>query len=130
MVVVKRKANFCTVIGGRKFYPGNNVLTDKSYEEMEEKHAFSSEIECDNMEVVSCKQETDSGEKEGGVSDDEKVVEQIRGMNVKEASEIVNDILDIRVLRKIQENDTRKGIQDTVSNVIEKLTDHREKEQS
>lgn len=128
MVVVKRKANFCTVIGGRKFYPGNNVLTDKSYEEMEEKHAFSSEIECGNMEVVSCKQETDSGGKNEDMPDDEKVVAQIRGMNVKEASEIVNGILDIRVLRKIQESDTRKGVQDTVSSVIEKLTDHREEE--
>lgn len=125
-MIVLRKQPFITKICGRFFYPGNNIITDKDLaEKLQTDSTFQNLEKLGFMEVVN---ESASLPAATPTDTDESTKQALLIKNIKkvaEAVKVVQGVLDIRVLRKIIEVDSRGAVSAAAQAQIAVMTSDR-----
>jgi hypothetical protein len=122
MVLVERKKPNCTFVVDRVFYPGMTALTDVEYDQFKDLNAFKSEIACGNMVIAK---QIKSTTKATGATSEERIANEVKGLDLSDAVLVAGGILDITTLRLIKEVDSRPQVQSIVDTQITELTSGR-----
>lgn len=127
MVYIHRKIPNTTIICGVKFYPGINTVSDAEYEKMKsaKNKALDGEIACGNMYLGGTVDSPRSEAATPGLSIKEraaKIAEEMAGVNVAKAREIINGTGDGYLLRELLNYDGRKGVQEGIEKRIKEIS--------
>lgn len=119
MIVKRNKANV-TIICGRFFYPGVNVIKPEDEKKFEDNETFVSllSIKINGLpihEIVSEGESTEVVDKKSGKT----VKSDLAGMNATNAVEVVKDTLDIPTLESWIDTEDRKTVLKAINAQIE-----------
>jgi hypothetical protein len=121
MRTIVRNAPFITIINDRTFYPGSTIVTDEEYAALKKNKFFNDQVACGNFTIGDEKKVEPPKDPDNTSSKYATVADQISKLKVREASEVIDGLLDIDALNKIKETDSRTGIQRLVADRIEML---------
>jgi len=119
------KNTFISTVQNRLIAPGTNVIPADEVKRLSEDPFIIAQVKLGNYKLEETSVDIELTEDTAdNMTDEDKVVLEVSEMNVKEAKELIlgNDeyegILNIKVLKALQNEDNRKGVQDAVETQI------------
>lgn len=113
---------------GRNIVPGNNIIPDEEGKELLEKKYMQVKIKAGLFTIVKEEVEEDIVENvvKTDESDEVKAATIISNHSIEDAIDIVEDLLDIKVLRSLLEIDTRPEVLKSVKEAIKAIEEDTE----
>lgn len=122
-MIVKHTKPFITYTGNIYFYPGNNEISEETAKLLMKEQSFRNNISCGLFEIIGEPKVEVKG-KSVSVVHKENLSLSISKLPASKAIDVISEIYSIPELKRLQDEDPRKGVQTAISNQIDKIKDN------
>ena len=136
MAVIFSKNTFSSIIEGWAIHPENNVVPGNILETLKKNNYFHTQMKMGKYTIQKTSTDSKNIDDSHLHDNNSKIVNEILNMKPSEAKKIIlgdgkdnNGLLDIFVLKDLQQKDMRSGIQKAIENRIELLYSRDEEEE-